>query len=54
MQGQGCARCERRSGCRYCVTKELRLHSLCICDLELTPAVEAGPGSVKQKNAAAR
>lgn len=52
MQGQGCARYE--SGCRYCVTKELRLHSLCICDLEPTPAVEAGPGSVKQKNAAAR
>ena len=21
MQGQGCARFERRSGCRYCVTK---------------------------------
>jgi hypothetical protein len=35
MQGQGCARYERRSGCRYCATKALRLHSLCICDLKL-------------------
>lgn len=46
MQGQGCARYRTQIRLQVLCHQELRLHSLCICDLEL-PATEAGPGSVK-------